>query len=398
VLCTAEEDDTSAEELAQLLINNVWKLHELSSTIVSNRDSQFVSLVWKTRCKALKINIKFLTAFHSETNDQNEIVNQEMKRYLRVYCIYQQNDWSKWLWMTEFVFNAVTSTFIELFVFMTNYEFESRMSFESSNSNDSRERLSARERVLTQKTENIAEKMRDIWDFIKKTLINAQETQKKYANKKKKDSSEYKIKDMIWLFTKNIKIERSFKKLDHKWIESYKVKKILKDVCQLNLSSSMIIHDTFYISLLRSTSNDSFTEQIQSSSSSIVVEDEEKKYEVNDILNSWYHYSKLQYRMIWTSHFANKVWYSTENFEHSKEILNDYHWRYSDKSRSESRLLASITSMIDHFYWLQQAKDLVRDTLNTMQAKMKRDNQKEFSKDFFATKVLARKESWVSAY
>jgi hypothetical protein len=137
------------------------------------------------------------------------------------------------------------------------------MSFESSNSNDSRERLSAKERVLTQKTENIAEKLRDIWDFIKKTLANAQEIQKKYVDKKRKNSSEYKIDDMIWLSTKNIKIERSFRKLDHKWIESYKVKKILKDVCQLNLSSSIKIHDTFHISLLRSASNDLLTEQIQ---------------------------------------------------------------------------------------------------------------------------------------
>jgi hypothetical protein len=39
VFCTAEEDDTSAEKTTKLLINNVWKLHELSSTIVSNRDS-----------------------------------------------------------------------------------------------------------------------------------------------------------------------------------------------------------------------------------------------------------------------------------------------------------------------------------------------------------------------
>ncbi len=60
--------------------------------------------------------------------------------------------------MTEFVSNAITLTFTELFVFMTNYEFESRMSFESSNSNNSRERLSVKERVLTQRTENIAKK------------------------------------------------------------------------------------------------------------------------------------------------------------------------------------------------------------------------------------------------
>jgi hypothetical protein len=98
--------------------------------------------------------------------------------------------------MIEFVFNAVILTFIELFVFITNYDFESRMNFKSLNSNNSRELLSIKKRVLTQKTKNIAEKMKNIWDFIKKTLINAQKIQKSYANKKK-NLFKYKINNMI---------------------------------------------------------------------------------------------------------------------------------------------------------------------------------------------------------
>jgi hypothetical protein len=63
--------------------------------------------------------------------------------------------------MTEFAFNVVIFASTELFVFMTNYEFEPRMSFDSLDINIV-DRLSARERVLTQKAETIAEKMRDI--------------------------------------------------------------------------------------------------------------------------------------------------------------------------------------------------------------------------------------------
>jgi predicted metal-dependent hydrolase len=205
---------------------------------------------------------------------------------------------------------------------------------------------------------------------------------------------------MIWLFIKNIKIERSFRKLNHKWIESYKIKKVLRDVCQLDLSSSMKIHNTFHISLLRKTAIDSLIEQIQLSSSSIMIdEDEEEKYEINDILDSRYHYGKLQYRVVWIDHSSDRAWYSAENFQnHSKNILIEYHQKYSNKSESELRLIASIASMIDHFYWLQQAKDLMKDTLNKMQAKMKKDNRKEFSKDSFVTKILVRKELWISAY
>jgi hypothetical protein len=120
---------------------------------------------------------------------------------------------------------------------------------------------------------------------------------------------------------------------------------------------------------------------------------------MDDILDSRYHYGKLQYRVAWIDHSSDRAWYPAENFQkHSKEILIDYHQRYSDKSKSELRLIASIASMTDHFYWLQQAKNLVKNTLNKMQAEMKKNDRKEFSKDSFITNVLARKESWVSAY
>jgi hypothetical protein len=401
VSCAIEEDDTSTKKTIKLLINNVWRLHELSSIIMFDRESQFVSLVWKNVCKTLKIDIKLSTIFHFETNDQSEIANQKMKRYLRSYCNYQQNDWSKWLFMIEFVSNAATSVFIELSAFMTNYDFESRMSFDSSDSNNDvfQERLSIKERVLTQKANIIAQKMRNIWDFIKKKLANAQDIQKKYADQKRKLSFEYKVEDTIWLFIKNIKIERSFKKLNHKWIKSYKVIKLLRDVCQLNFSSLMKIHNTFHISLLRLAATNSFIEQIQSSSSSIVI-DEEEEYEMNDIHDNRYHYEKLQYKVFWTNHFSNKAWYSTKNFEHFKNILKDYQSRYSEKFEFELRLIVIIETILSQ--WIinehKNAKRLIQDILNKMKTKMKETDRKRFSKDSFEAKDLAKKELWISAY
>ncbi len=131
IFCITTKEDINAEKIVRLLINHVWKIHELSSTIVLNRDFQFVSLIWKTICKTLKIDIKLSIAFHSETHNQSEIANEKIKRYLRNYCNYQQNDWSEWLSIIEFEFNAVFFILIKLFVFIINYEFKSRMFFDS---------------------------------------------------------------------------------------------------------------------------------------------------------------------------------------------------------------------------------------------------------------------------
>jgi hypothetical protein len=388
VLCTTEEDDTFAEKTIKLLINNVWKLHELSSIIMSNRDSQFVSLVWKTVCKMLKIDVKLSTAFHSETNDQSEIANQEMKRYLRSYCSYQQDDWFEWLSMIEFAFNAAISAFTELFAFMINYEFESRMSFDSSDI-ENVDRLSAKERILTQKAKTIFDKMKNIWNFIKKRLARAQDIQKRYADLKRNLSSEYQAEDMMWLFIKNIKTKRSSRKLNHKWIEFYKITNVLKDACQLNLSIFMKIHNIFHTFLLRKAAIDSLIDQIQSSSLSIVVNDE-KKYEIDDVLNSRYHYEKLQYKVVWIDHSSDRAWYSAKNFQnHSKKILNDYHQRYSTKSESKMRLIVIIETMLSE--WIKsehkKAKQLIQNVFNKMKSEMKENDRKRFNKDSFETNL-----------
>ncbi len=51
------------------------KRHFCWNIIIFDKKSQFISLIWKSFCKALKIIFKLSTAFHFETNDQSEIIN-----------------------------------------------------------------------------------------------------------------------------------------------------------------------------------------------------------------------------------------------------------------------------------------------------------------------------------
>jgi hypothetical protein len=273
--------------------------------------------------------------------------------------------------MIEFASNVITSAFTELFFFLANYEFELKMNFDSIEIEDT-----IKERILIKKTFDITKKMKNIWEFFKEKLTNAQKSQKQHVDKWRNFSSEYKAEDMIWLFINNVKIERSSRKLNHKMIESYKIKKILRDVCQLNLSSSMKIHDTFHTFLLRSISTNSLVDQIQSSSSSIVMNDE-KKYDMNDILDSRYHYDKLQYKVVWTDYSSDKAWYSTENFEHFKNILKNYHQRYFEKFESKLKLIVIIETMLSQ--WIRnehdEVKQLIQNVLNEMKAKMNKNER-----------------------
>ncbi len=92
VFCHWKDDDISVEETIWIILWNVYRLHDLLSSIVSNRDSQFISTMWKSLCKWLRITASLFTVYHSEIDNQSKWVNQDVERELRIYCNYMQND------------------------------------------------------------------------------------------------------------------------------------------------------------------------------------------------------------------------------------------------------------------------------------------------------------------
>ena len=75
----------TAEDVADLYLNNVYKLHGFPNTVVYDLGSQFAAFFWKKLCKRLQITRLLSTAFYPETHDQTEAVNRSMEEYLRAY-------------------------------------------------------------------------------------------------------------------------------------------------------------------------------------------------------------------------------------------------------------------------------------------------------------------------
>ena len=68
----ATTEGISVEELARLFRDNVWKLHGLPESVVSDRGLQFVVELTKNLNWILGIKTKLSTAFHPQTNGQME--------------------------------------------------------------------------------------------------------------------------------------------------------------------------------------------------------------------------------------------------------------------------------------------------------------------------------------
>ena len=90
------------------------------------------------------------------------------------------------------------------------------------------------------------ERMQEIQKEVKAALGKAQEDMKKYTDRHRGETEEYRVEDLVLLSTKDLKYQitgRRMEKLTERFIGPYKVKSIvLMNVIELELPSTVKIH------------------------------------------------------------------------------------------------------------------------------------------------------------
>jgi hypothetical protein len=79
----ASKTTVDAPKIVELYFNEVVRHHGLPSTIVSDRDTKFLSKFWIELWKKLKTDLKFSLIFHPQTDGQTEVVNRSLGNMLR---------------------------------------------------------------------------------------------------------------------------------------------------------------------------------------------------------------------------------------------------------------------------------------------------------------------------
>jgi len=230
----AMTEKTMAKELARLFRDNVWKLHGLPKSVISDRRLQFVAGLTRELNKMLGIETKLSTAYHPEIDSQMERTNQELEQYLRMYVNHRQNNWAEWLAMAEFAFNNKVHIVTKMSPFQVNYGREPRMGFD------------IRKKKKNEKAEEFAKEMKERHEKAKAVLVKLQEEMKRQADRNRKEAEKYKVDDKVLISTKDFSKElmkRATKKLMEKFIGPYMVRKIVSEnAVELELLSSLRIH------------------------------------------------------------------------------------------------------------------------------------------------------------
>ena len=95
-----------AEQVAQLYLEMVYKLHGLPQQIISDRDSKFMSNWYKAFMAKLGVKNTPSSVYHPQTDGQTENTNKFIKFYLRLFCAKCPNDWPMFLPIIEFCLNS----------------------------------------------------------------------------------------------------------------------------------------------------------------------------------------------------------------------------------------------------------------------------------------------------
>ena len=179
----ATMEETSVKGLARLFWDNVWKLHGLLESVVSDRGPQFAVELMKELNRMLGIKTKLLTAFHPQTDGQTERMNQELEQYLRFFIEHRQKDWPEWLAAVEFAINNKVHMATKISSFMANYGKELRMGGD------------IRRKEKVESTTEFVERMKKVHEEAEAALKKTQEEMKRYADRGRKETEEWKKGD-----------------------------------------------------------------------------------------------------------------------------------------------------------------------------------------------------------
>uniref|UniRef100_A0A803J5N9 Integrase catalytic domain-containing protein n=1 Tax=Xenopus tropicalis TaxID=8364 RepID=A0A803J5N9_XENTR len=304
----------SAKVLADLFITHIFKFHGFPENIISDRGVQFVSKFWRAFCSLVGTELSFSSAYHPQTNGQTERVNQSLEQYLRCYVSDNQSTWSELLPWAEFAYNNATHSSSGRSPFFVVYGLHPKaFSFSGSNSPVP----SANSSVL---------KFSEIWSSVHDSLSAASLAQKKTGDKSRREAPQYKVGDLVWLSTKNIKLKVPSPKLGPRFIGPYPIIAIINSSSvRLQLPPNFKIANTFHVSLLKPASNT----RCLSVPPPVLVEGQ-PEYEIQEFLDSRLVRGKLQYLTRWKGFGPEEnSWVSVDDIK-ADRLRKQFHSRFPE--------------------------------------------------------------------
>jgi transposase InsO family protein len=85
------------DNIANIYMKEVARLHGVPKAIVSDRDPKFTSNFWKGLFKGFGTNLNLSTTYHPESHGKIERTNKIIEDMLRMYVMDQPSKWEDYI-------------------------------------------------------------------------------------------------------------------------------------------------------------------------------------------------------------------------------------------------------------------------------------------------------------
>jgi hypothetical protein len=233
-----------AREIAELVFSEIYRLHGLPKTIISDRDLLFNSIFWKRLHKLLGIKLHMSSAYHPESDGATERANRTITQMIRQSIDDKQTNWATKLPAVEFAINIARSEVTGYAPFFLNYGRMPQSLLWDSGQKDEFP-------GILKFAQNLKIAIMSAHDSILAHRVKEIRT----ANRKRLPSP-FEIGDLVYILSKNLSIPKGFaRKFYPKFVGPYPIiQSFNNDSFRIGISKSLKqrgIHDVFHASLLR---------------------------------------------------------------------------------------------------------------------------------------------------
>ncbi|XP_052627007.1 uncharacterized protein LOC128133560 [Lactuca sativa] len=231
---------TDAVNVAQLFFRDVYRLHGLPSSIVSDRETRFLSHFWRSRWKMVNTHLNFSSAYHPQTDGQTEVVNQSLGNILRCLVGDHVKTWDQKLCQAEFAHNHAINRSTGYSPFQVVYSVQPRGQLDLMSLPVSR--------VVPKKVQDFVGGLHDFHKAVHDNLVRANSKYKQDADKKRRQV-DFEVGDFVWaILTKDRFSVGEYNKLSAKKIGPVEImEKINSNAYRLQLPSHIRCSDVFNV-------------------------------------------------------------------------------------------------------------------------------------------------------